>query len=182
MEKETFTKRLKSFLKLEEHAEPADGAERNTADDYGVSKSRKFNVITGLISFAVAVVIWLVSVTSGGAVGEQIFNVTPEMRGIEDFVSMAEFNGFTVSMENSSTVSFTLEGRKKSISRVTMDDVEVYVDLNKHIELLDTLPNGVVQTITAEIIIDAPVYFGIDDVSKKDVTIKLIPINKISEE
>ena len=174
---------LRSFLNLkgsEDNLDNADEYTRNSADDYAVVRSKKFYIISIAISFLAAVFIWLVSVTSGAAVGEQMYNVSLDMKEYGSFVSAAEYNGFNVVAETNTTVSFILEGRKKSISRVTMDDISVYVDLGKYIEELDRMPNNTEQTIVAEIIIEAPMYFGISDISKKEITIKLIPINKIT--
>ena len=172
---------LKSFLKIGgADGNAPDGDTRNSADDYAVVRSKKFYITAIIISFFSAIFIWLVSVTNGTAVGEQMYNVSLDMKEYGSFVSAAEQNGFNVVAETNTTVSFILEGRKKSISRVTMDDISVYIDLGKYIEELDKIPNNVEQTFVAEIVIEAPIYFSISDVSKKEVVIKLIPINKIT--
>ena len=45
---------------------------------------------------------------------------------------------------------------------------------------VETMPNDVEQTLSAEIVIEAPIYFNVVDVSKEKITIKLIPINKVT--
>lgn len=174
---------LRSFFNLNganNDSNNADEYARNSADDYAVVRSKKFYIVSIVVSFFAAVFIWLVSVTNGTAVGEQMYNVSLDMKEYSSFVSAAEQNGFNVVAETNTTVSFILEGRKKSISRVTMEDISVYIDLGKYIEELDRMPNNTEQTIVAEIVIEAPIYFSISDVSKKEITIKLIPINKIT--
>ena len=173
---------LKKFLRINNSDAEGDTdvPARNESEDYGSKKSRRFTVLTGIVSFFAAIAIWLVAVTTGSAVGEQIFNIAPEMIGYNSFVSAAEQNGFNVTVETNTTVSFTLEGRKKSISRLTVDDISVYADFSGYTEKLGKLPNDTEQTITVEIVIDAPIYFNVDDVSKKEVTVKLIPINKVT--
>jgi hypothetical protein len=96
------------------------------------------------------------------------------------FVSEAELSGFTVVAEDS-TVSFALEGRQKVVNEVTSEDIAVYVDLDALISEMHKLPNNTEQIITAEIVIDAPIYFRVTDVSKEKITIKLVPINKGTE-
>ena len=103
------------------------------------------------------------------------------MRGIADFVSAAEQSGFTVVMEKDAAVSFALEGREKVIKTVTNDDIAVFVNLEPLVNEVHKMRNDVEQTITAEIFIDAPIYFNVQDVSKKEITIKLVPINKVTE-
>lgn len=173
---------IKKFLRINS-SDAEDGAEvsaRNESDDYGAKKNGRFTVLTGIISFFAAVSIWLVAVTTGSAAGEQIFNIAPEMIEYNSFVSAAEQNGFNVTVDTNMIVSFTLEGRKKSISRLTVDDISVYADFSGYTETLGRLPNDTEQAITVEIVIEAPIYFNVDDVSRKEVTVKLIPINKVT--
>jgi hypothetical protein len=129
------------------------------------------------------VLIWLVAVTNSSAVSEKSFampvQINEEAKG--SFMSAADQSGFNVVIEENTTITFYLEGRKKVISDLTVDDINVYIDLNKYIDDINRLPNDKEQVISAEIIIDVPIYLNISDVSKKEVIIKLIPINKTSE-
>ena len=84
-------------------------------------------------------------------------------------------------VEKDATVSFGLVGRDKVIKTVTNGDIAVYAELGGLIAEVNKLPNDSEQTVTAEIIIEAPLYFSIEDVSKKEITIKLVPINKVTE-
>ena len=61
------------------------------------------------------------------------------------------------------------------------DDIAVFAELEGLISDVNKLPNDKEQVLTAEIIIDAPIYFNVEDVSKKEVIIKLVPINKVTE-
>jgi len=154
--------------------------ERDRGDDYAVEKkSTSFYVISMIVSVLGAVLIWLFAVSTGST--EKIFSIQPEMRELPSFVSAAEQSGFTVVMEADSTVSFALEGRQKVVNEVTNNDIAVYVDLEALIGDVHKLPNNKEQILTAEIHIEAPIYFNIADVSKDKITIKLVPINKGTE-
>jgi hypothetical protein len=146
-------------------------------------KSTAFYVLSIIISVLGAVLIWLVAVTNSSAVSEKSFampvQINEEAKG--SFMSAADQSGFNVVIEENTTITFYLEGRKKVISDLTVDDINVYIDLNKYIDDINRLPNDKEQVISAEIIIDVPIYLNISDVSKKEVIIKLIPINKTSE-
>lgn len=156
--------------------------DRDRADDYATEKkSTAFYVISIMISVMGALMIWLFAVTTGAGVTEKIFSIQPEIKELATFVSVAEQSGFNVVIDSESTVSFALEGRQKVVNEVTNEDIKVYIDLSSHIGKVDKLPNNVEQILTAEIIIDAPIYFDVQDVSKKEITIKLVPINKVAE-
>ena len=160
----------------------ADGGEneRDRADDYAVEKkSTSFYVISIIVSVLGAVLIWLFAVSAGTS--EKMFSIQPERRGLDDFKSAAEQSGFTVVIAEDQTVSFALEGRPKVVNEVTNEDIAVFVNLEPLISEVHKMRNDVEQTITAEIFIDAPIYFNIVDVSKKEITIKLVPINKVTE-
>ncbi len=180
----SFINSFKAFMKSNRaNAETAE-LDRNNADDYAVEKkSTAFYVISIIISILGAVMIWLVAVTNGPAVSEKSFTmpiqINEEAKG--SFISAAEQSGFNVVMEENSTVSFYLEGRKKVINDLTVDDISVYINLGEYIDDIHTLPNDKEQVISAEIIIEAPIYLDISDVSKKEIAIKLVPINKTSE-
>lgn len=156
--------------------------DRDKADDYAVEKkSTSFYVISIIVSVIGALFIWLFAVSTGTT--EKIFSIQPELRGLDSLVSAAHQSGFTVVTETDANVSFALEGRQKVVDNVTKDDIFVYVDLEneKLIKSVEKLPNDVEQTLTVEIVIDAPIYFNILDVSKEKITIKLVPINKVTE-
>ena len=153
---------------------------RDRAGDYAVEKkSTSFYVVSGIVSVLGALLIWLFAVSTGTT--EKIFSVQPELEHMNTFVSAAEQSGFKVVVEGDPNVSFALEGRKKVVNDVTKDEIKVYVNLDKLISDVDKLPNNVEQTLTAKIIIDAPIYFNIVDLSKEEITIKLVPINKVTE-
>lgn len=180
----SFINSFKAFLKSNKANAETSEIDRNNADDYAVEKkSTAFYVVSIIISVLGAVAIWLVAVTNGPAVSEKSFTmpiqINEEAKG--SFISAAEQSGFNVVMEEKSTVSFYLEGRKKVVNDLTVDDIYVYIDLGKYIDAINTLPNDKEQIIAAEIIIDAPIYLNISDVSKIEVAIKLVPINKTSE-
>ncbi len=154
--------------------------DRDRGDDYAVEKkSTSFYVAIGIISVLGAIFIWLFAVSTGTT--EKLFTLTPELHGIEDLTSAAEHSGFTVVLEKDPTVSFALVGRQKSINNVTNGDIAVYAELDSLIGEVNKLPNNSEQTVTAKIIIDAPVYFNVRDVSKEEITIKLVPIYKGTE-
>ena len=156
--------------------------DRDRADDYAIEKkSKSFYVISIMVSVIGALLIWLFAVTTGAGVTEKIFSIQPEIKELASFVSAAEQSGFNVVIDSESTVSFALEGRHKVVDEVTNDDIKVYIDLSSHIGKVNKLPNNVEQTLTAEIVIDAPIYFEVQDVSKKEIIIKLVPINKVTE-
>ncbi len=180
----SFINSFKAFLKSNKASSDTAEIERNNADDYAVEKkSTAFYVVSITISVLGAVLIWLAAVTNGPSVSEKSFTMPIQINEEEkgSFISAAEQNGFNVVFEENSTVSFYLEGRKKLVNDLTVDDISVYINLGEHIDAINTLPNDAEQTISAEIKIDAPIYFSISDVSKKEVTIKLIPINKTNE-
>ncbi len=167
-------------LKFNKHESAADEIERDRGDDYAVEKkSTSFYVTSIIVSVLGAIFIWLFAVSTGTS--EKLFTIQPELRGIDDFMSAAEHSGFTVVVEKDATVSFALSGREKVIKMVTNDDIAVFAELGGLIAEVHSLPNDSEQTVTAEIIIDAPVYFAVEDVSKKEITIKLVPINKVTE-
>ncbi len=172
---------LDYMLKSDKTNSETSEIERNNADDYAIEKkSTSFYVVSIIISILGAVLIWLVAVTNGSAVSEKSFtmpvHISEEERG--SFMSAAEQNGFNVVMDENTPVSFYLEGRTKVVNDLSVDDISVYINLGQYIDSINTLPNDTEQTISAEILIDAPVYFTISDVSKKEVIIKLVPINK----
>ena len=153
--------------------------DRDRCDDYAVEKkSTSFYVVSAIVSVLGAILIWLFAVSTG--MSEKMFSVQPEMRGMPSFVSEAELSGFTVVVDDSA-VSFALEGRQKVVNEVTNEDIAVYVDLEALISEMHKLPNNTEQILTAEIVIEAPIYFGVTDVSKEKITIKLVPINKGTE-
>lgn len=167
-------------LKLGRHESDESEIKRDRGDDYAVEKrSTSFYVTSIIVSVLGAIFIWLFAVSTGTT--EKLFTVQPEMRGIEDFVSAAEQSGFTVVLEKDATVSFALSGREKVIKNVTNDDIEVFAELDGLIAEVNKLPNDKEQTLTVKIVIDAPMYFGVEDVSKNEMTIKLVPINKVTE-
>ena len=154
--------------------------ERDRAGDYAKEKkSTSFYVVSAVISVLGAIFIWLFAVSTGTT--EKLFTLQPELRGMESFVSAAELNGFNVEIEKDVMVSFALAGRQKSINNVTSSDIVVFVELESLVSAMNKLPNDTEQTITAKIIIDAPVYFNIDDISREEITIKLVPIHKGTE-
>lgn len=154
--------------------------DRDKGDDYAVErKSTSFYVAIGIISVLGAIFIWLFAVSTGTT--EKLFTLTPELRGIEDFTSAAEQSGFTVVVEKDPTVSFALVGRQKSVNNVSNGEISVYAELEELISEVNKLPNNSEQTVTAKIVIDAPVYFNVRDVSKEEITIKLVPIHKGTE-
>ena len=168
------------FSGLKGNMSDTEEIDRNREDDYAVEKrSSGFYIASGIVSVIAAVFIWLIAVSTGTT--EKLFSVQPEMRGLASFVSAAEQSGFNVVVESDSTVSFALEGRQKVINDVTSDEILVYVSLEPLISDVHKLPNTAEQTLTADIVIDAPIYFNVADVSKKQVTIKLVPINKVTE-
>ena len=170
---------MNSF-KLVKSESAAEETLRDRGDDYAVEKkSTSFYVASIIVSVIGAVLIWLFAVSTGTS--EKLFTVHPELRGIEDFTSAAEHSGFTVVLEKDAMVSFGLVGREKVIKTVTNDDLAVFAELEGLIADVKKLPNDKEQVLTAEIIIDAPVYFNVEDVSKKEVIIKLVPINKVTE-
>jgi hypothetical protein len=180
----SFINSFKAFLKSNRASTETTEIDRNIADDYVVErKSTAFYVLSIIISVLGAVLIWLVAVTNSSAVSEKSFampvQINEEAKG--SFMSAADQSGFNVVIEENTTITFYLEGRKKVISALTVDDINVYIDLNKYIDDINRLPNDKEQVISAEIIIDVPIYLNISDVSKKEVIIKLIPINKTSE-
>jgi hypothetical protein len=180
----SFINSFKAFLKSNRASAETTEIDRNIADDYVVErKSTAFYVLSIIISVLGAVLIWLVAVTNSSAVSEKSFampvQINEEAKG--SFMSAADQSGFNVVIEENTTITFYLEGRKKVISDLTVDDINVYIDLNKYIDDINRLPNDKEQVISAEIIIDVPIYLNISDVSKKEVIIKLIPINKTSE-
>ena len=167
-------------LKLSKNEGAADEIERDSGDDYAVEKKgTSFYVISIIVSILGAIFIWLFAVSTGTS--EKLFAIQPELRGIDDFIGAAEHSGFTVVVEKDATVSFGLVGRDKVIKTVTNGDIAVYAELGGLIAEVNKLPNDSEQTVTAEIIIEAPLYFSIEDVSKKEITIKLVPINKVTE-
>ena len=154
--------------------------DRDRCDDYAVEKkSTSFYVVSMVVSVLGAVLIWLFAVSTG--MSEKMFSVQPEMRDMLSFVSEAELSGFTVIIDESA-VNFALEGRQKVVNDVTSEDIAVYVDFGALMSEVHKLPNNTEQVLTAEIVIDAPIYFGVTDVSKKEITIKLVPINKSTME
>ena len=168
------------FKKSTPLASDAEEPERDGGDDYAVEKkSTSFYVTSGIVSVLAALLIWLFAVNAG--MTEKLFTVQPELRDIEAFTSVAEHSGFTVSVEKDTAVNFALEGRPKVIKNVTNDDIKVFVELHDLISAVEKIPNDKEQTLTAEIIIEAPGYFNIVDVSKEKITIKLVPINKATE-
>ncbi len=169
------------MLKSDKTNSETSEIERDNADDYAIEKkSTSFYVVSIIISVLGAVLIWLVAVTNGSAVSEKSFTMPIQINEEEkgSFMSAAERNGFNVVLEENSTVSFYIEGRTKVVNDLTVDDISVYINLGEYIDDVNTLPNDKEQTISAEILIDAPVYFSISDVSKKEIIIKLVPINK----
>lgn len=167
-------------LKFGKHEGTAEEIERDRGDDYAVEKkSTSFYVTSIIVSVLAAIFIWLFAVSTGTS--EKLFTVQPDLRGIENLMSAAEHSGFTVVVEKDATVSFGLVGREKAIKNVTNDDIAVFAELEGLIADVNKLPNDREQTVTAEIIIDAPVYFNVEDISKKEITIKLVPINKVTE-
>lgn len=169
-----------NFIKGDKINHDTGEIDRDRADDYAVEKkSTSFYVVSFIVSVLGAILIWLFAVSTGTT--EKIFSIQPEIRDLPTFVSTAEQSGFTVVMESDMTVSFALEGRQKVVNDVTKDDIAVYINLEPLIGDVNKLPNDKEQILTAEIIIDAPIYFNIVDVSKKEVTIKLVPINKVTE-
>lgn len=181
----TFISSFNAFMKSNKANSETSEIERNNADDYAVEKkSTAFYVVSIIISVLGAVMIWLVAVTNGSAVSEKSFTMPIQINEEEkgSFVSAAEQSGFNVVMEENNTVSFYLEGRKKVVNDLTVDDISVYIKLGEYIDDINTLPNDKEQIIAAEIIIDAPIYLNISDVSKKEITIKLVPINKTTTE
>ena len=174
---------ISSFKSYTNNNDTNENEFRNNTDDYNtVAKSKEFYVVSAIISIMAALLIWLVAVTTGTAVGEKPFAVSISMNNYGSFVSAAEQSGFNVVIaESDKTISFTLEGRKKSIENVSSDDIFVQVDFDDCIKMVNTLPNDKEQTISAPIVIDAPVYFAVSDISKTEITIRLIPINMISE-
>ncbi len=172
---------LNYMLKSDKTNSETSEIERDNADDYAIEKkSTSFYVVSIIISVLGAVLIWLVAVTNGSAVSEKSFTMPIQINEEEkgSFMSAAERNGFNVVLEENSTVSFYIEGRTKVVNDLTVDDISVYINLGEYIDDVNTLPNDKEQTISAEILIDAPVYFSISDVSKKEIIIKLVPINK----
>ena len=167
-------------LKIGKHESAVDEIERDRGDDYAVEKkSTSFYVTSIIVSVLGAIFIWLFAVSTGTS--EKLFSIQPELRGIEDFASAAEHSGFTVVVEKDAAVSFTLVGREKVVKNVTNDDIAVFAELDRLISEVNKLPNDKEQTLTAEIKIDAPIYFNVEDVSKNEITIKLVPINKVAE-
>ena len=176
----SFMNSFKGFAKGSEPALDTGEIDRDRADDYAVEKkSTTFFVVSIIVSVLGALLVWLFAVSTSTT--EKIFSVQPEMRGLDSFVSAAHQSGFTVVSEADANVGFALEGRQKVVNNVTKDDISVYVDLEALIKAVEKLPNDVEQTLTAEIVIDAPVYFNIVDVSKEKITVKLVPINKVTE-
>ena len=170
---------MNSF-KLVKSESAAEETLRDRGDDYAVEKkSTSFYVASIIVSVLGAIFIWLFAVSTGTS--EKLFTIQPELRGMDKFESAAAHSGFTVVVEKDATVSFGLVGREKVIKTVTNDDIAVFAELGKLIADVNKLPNDREQTVTAEIIIDAPVYFNVEDVSKKEITIKLVPINKVTE-
>jgi len=154
--------------------------DRDRGDDYAVErKSTSFYVVIGVISVLGAIFIWLFAVSTGTA--EKLFTLSPELRGLADFESAAAHSGFTVVVEKDATVSFALVGRQKSVNNISGGDITVFAELDSLISEVNKLPNDREQTVTAKIIIDAPVYFNVRDVSKEEITIKLVPIHKGTE-
>ncbi len=153
---------------------------RDGGDDYAVEKkSTSFYVMSVIVSAIGAILIWLFAVNGG--MTEKLFTVHPDFHGKDSFVSAAEQSGFTVVFEKDATVSFALVGRQKTVNNIVNDNIAVYVDLEPLISEVDKLPNNTEQILSAEIIINAPVYFGVEDISKEKITIKLVPINKVTE-
>lgn len=154
--------------------------DRDRGDDYAVErKSTSFYVASIIISVLGAVFIWLFAVSTGTS--EKLFTVVPELREMETFTSAAELNGFNVVVEKDTTVSFALVGRQKSVNDVSNSEILVFAELDELISEVNKLPNDKEQTVTVKIVIDAPVYFNVRDVSKEEITIKLVPINKGAE-
>ena len=172
-----------SFIKnknAEEAINDTIELERDRGDDYAVEKkSTSFYVASAIVSAIGAILIWLFAVSTGAT--EKLFTLQPELRDMETFVSAAEQSGFTVVVEKDTTVSFAIVGRQKAINNTASYDILVYTELEQFISEVNKLPNDREQTITAKIIIDAPVYFNIEDVSKEEITIRLVPINKVTE-
>jgi hypothetical protein len=172
-----------SFIKnknAEEAINDTSELERDRGDDYAVEKkSTSFYVASAIVSVLGAILIWLFAVSTGAT--EKLFTLQPELRDMETFVSAAEQSGFTVVVEKDTTVSFAIVGRQKAINNIASYDILVYTELEQFISEVNKLPNDREQTITAKIIIDAPVYFNIEDVSKEEITIRLVPINKVTE-
>jgi hypothetical protein len=172
-----------SFIKnknAEEAINDTIELERDRGDDYAVEKkSTSFYVASAIVSVLGAILIWLFAVSTGAT--EKLFTLQPELRDMETFVSAAEQSGFTVVVEKDTTVSFAIVGRQKAINNIASYDILVYTELEQFISEVNKLPNDREQTITAKIIIDAPVYFNIEDVSKEEITIRLVPINKVTE-
>lgn len=176
----SFMNSIKDFIKTDEPKKETSAAGRNKGDDYAVGKkSTSFYVISIIVSVLGALLIWLFAVSTGTT--EKMFSIQPEMRGMKSFVSEAELSGFTVVVEADAAVSFALEGRQKVVNEVTNSDIAVYVELEELINDVHKLPNNKEQVITAEIKIEAPIYFNIVDVSKEKINIKLVPINKGTE-
>lgn len=150
---------------------------RNESDDYAVHKSKKFDVIIRIISVVGAIIIWLCAVTTGSSVNERMFTYTNfELKNEGSFISAAEQSGFNVSIEKNNSVTFSLKGRTKFINGLQENEVSVYVDLSQYIDIVNTIPNNQEQTIDAEIIIQAPGYFQVSNLTNEKITIKLIPI------
>ena len=172
-----------SFIKnknAEEAINDTIELERYRGDDYAVEKkSTSFYVASAIVSVLGAIMIWLFAVSTGST--EKLFTLQPELRGVETFVSAAEQSGFTVVVEKDTMVSFAIVGRQKAINNMASYDILVYAELEQFINEVNKLPNDREQTITAKIIIDAPVYFNVEDVSKEEITIRLVPINKVAE-
>lgn len=154
---------------------------RNESDDYAVHKSKKFDIIIRIVSVVGAIIIWLCAVTTGSSVNERMFTYTNfELKNEGSFISAAEQSGFTVAVEKNNSVTFSLKGRTKFINGLQDNEVSVYVDLSKYIDIVNTIPNNKEQTIEADIIIEAPGYFQVSNVTSEKITIKLIPIQIIN--
>ncbi len=121
--------------------------------DYKVKSSRFQNVVAKVLCVLAAIVLWFYVVGTDTAIEEKKFTDVPI--DIKSVVALEDNFGLSVISGYDYTVDLTVSGANADISRLSLDDVSVFVDVSHieaageySLEVKTSLPNGV--TVSAQ--------------------------------
>ena len=132
--------------------------------DYVVTRSRKFKIISFIVSLLAAIVIWCIITITNTTTTQIIFNsVKVSFKGEE---AMKEKYGLIVRSASSETISVTVVGDSDTVGLLSVEGINPQVDLSSvdsigvySFPVTVSLPNGINYTLSQNVIevaIDKP--------------------------
>ncbi len=136
-----FASKPRSVDEYEQHVADSGG-------DYQVNTSKYQNAVAKVLCVLAAIILWFYVVGTNTAIEERVFSGVPvsvkNSAIIESELGMSVISGYDY------TVDLTLQGAKSELERLSIEDINAYVDVSSitlpgehSLELKISLPNGI---------------------------------------